>query len=374
MSKKSQKEYDGMLPSYIVEEIERVSKLKKLSSQKKKKLFEEVEKEYLNSIYEPGEAVGIIAAQSISEPATQMTMRTYHFAGSAGLQVTLGLPRMIEVFDARKEPTTPIMTLFLKKEHNTQKASEKVAKKIKEKKLRSFVDSVSLDLTNKIIKIKLKKKEKSNYNKINETLNSKFKKYKIIRRHSVIDVSTDAEIDIKDLQKIKKKVLGTIIDGVPKILNTVVFKEGKDWVIRTLGSNFSKISDIEEVDFNRSYTNNIHEVADTLGIEAARTVLLNEINSILEQQGLEIDKRHLTLIVDIMTFDGSIQAVGRYGVAGAKASILTRAGFEETVKHLVRASVRSETDNFNGLFENIMVNQQVPVGTGMFDLIVRMDK
>ncbi|OGI15796.1 hypothetical protein A3K63_00280 [Candidatus Micrarchaeota archaeon RBG_16_49_10] len=373
MSQKSQKEYETILPEEMIREIDRVSKLKKFDEKKREKLTKEVQKVYLNSAFEPGEAVGIIAAQSISEPATQMTMRTYHFAGSAGMQITLGLPRLIEVFDARKEPTTPTMTIYLKKEFNDQKNSEKIAKKIKEKRLKGFVESVSLDLTNKVVKIKLKPEYEKKFEKITEILKLKFKKYKMMRRHSVIDVSVEDDIEIKELQRIKKKVLESIISGIPKITNTVVFNEGKDWVIRTLGSNFEKLVKIEEIDFYRSYTNNIHEVAETLGIEAARSVLLSELNSILEQQGLEVDKRHLTLIVDIMTFEGAIEAVGRYGVAGSKASILTRAGFEETVKHLVRASVRNEADNFNGLFENIMVNQQIPVGTGMFDLIVRME-
>ena len=134
-----------------MKEIDRVSKTKKLSEKKKSELTEKVEKEYIKAIFEPGEAFGIIAAQSISEPATQMTMRTYHFAGSAGMQITLGLPRLIEVFDARKEPTTPMMTIFLKKEFNNQKNSEKIASEIKEKKLRIFVETVSLDRTKLLI-------------------------------------------------------------------------------------------------------------------------------------------------------------------------------------------------------------------------------
>lgn len=374
MSKKSQKNYDTILPNSLMKEIERVAKLKKIGPKKKEKLIEVVEKEYINCVFEPGEAFGIIAAQSISEPATQMTMRTYHFAGSAGMQITLGLPRLIELFDARKEPTTPMMTIFLKKEYNNQKNSERIANEIKEKKLRAFVETVSLDLTNKIIKIKLNQDTQKKHDEIIEILRTKFKKYKIIKRHSVVDVSFEQDLEIKEMQKIKKKVLDVKISGIPKVTNAIVFNEEKDWVIRTLGSNFSKLADIKEVDFSRSFTNNIYEVASTLGIEAARTVLLNEIISILDQQGLNIDKRHLTLITDIMTFIGSIEAVGRYGVAGTKASILTRAGFEETAKHLVRASVRNEVDNFNGLFENVMVNQQTPVGTGIFDLIVRMEK
>ena len=66
---------------------------------------------------EPGEAVGIVAAQSIGEPGTQMTLRTFHYAGVKEQNVTLGLPRLIEIVDARRIPSTPIMTIYLTGEH-----------------------------------------------------------------------------------------------------------------------------------------------------------------------------------------------------------------------------------------------------------------
>ena len=92
----------------------------------------------------------------------------------------------------------------------------------------------------------------------------------------------------------------------------------------------------------------------------------------MQQQGLKVDERHVMLIADIMTFTGSVLSIGRYGVAGMNPSILTRAGFEETKKHLVLASIRNEADNFDGVFDNVMVNQQVPMGTGMFELVAKM--
>ena len=147
MSKESQTKYsdDFGLPNRILSDVERICKEKRLNRSQKMKLINETKKEYLKSSFEPGEAIGIISAQSISEPATQMTMRTFHFAGSVGVRVTLGLPRLIEISDAKKEPTTPMMTLYLKKKFNTKKDSEKVAEEIIEKKLRNFVSTVSLD-------------------------------------------------------------------------------------------------------------------------------------------------------------------------------------------------------------------------------------
>jgi len=372
MSSESQVQYKS-LPKRIMDEIERVCKEKKFKSDKKKKLIELVKRSYSNSSFEPGEAVGIISAQSISEPATQMTMRTFHFAGSVGVQVTLGLPRLIEIFDAKKEPSTPMMTLFLKKRFNNKSSSESLAEKITEKKLRSFIKTISLDLTNKKIKISLKKMKKSEFKDIVLKLKKRFKRLNIKGKNNKITVGEkDTEFTIKDLQKIKKKLLDSCVSGLPDIKNSLVLKEGDDWVIKTFGSNFLKIINFNEIDMTRSYTNNIYEMAKVLGIEAARNAIIKETVNTMKQQGLDVDYRHIMLVSDIMTFSGEIKPIGRYGIAGMKPSVLTRAGFEETIKHLVKASVRHEEDNFDAIFDNVMVNQQVPVGTGMFELIAKI--
>jgi len=360
------------LPKNIIEEIESVSSKMKLSPQQKQKLIDEVKKEFNKSRFEPGEAIGIIAAQSISEPATQMTMRTYHFAASAGIQVTLGLPRLIEIFDARKEPTTPMMSLYLMPKFNTKEKAEEIARYIKEKKVKYYVDTVSVDLTNKKIKMELKNTKKAEIEEIIAKLEKMYKNFSIKLSGKTLTFEANSDdITIKELEKTKKKILATHVSGLQFVKNSIVVKEGDDWVIKTLGSNLEKAFMIEGIDFKRSYSNNIHEVADVLGIEAARTILIKEINDTVKQQGLNIDERHISLVADIMTATGKIEAVGRYGVAGTKSSVLARAGFEETIKHLVKASIRNEVDTFEGIFDNVMINQQVPVGTGMFELIAR---
>jgi len=373
MSKKSQQNYSDDLPKKLREDIENVCKEMRLNKTQREKLITVVNREYMNSSFEPGEAVGIISAQSISEPATQMTMRTFHFAGSVGVRVTLGLPRLIEIFDAKKVPSTTMMTLYLKREHNTKKQSESIAEEITEKRLRNFVNAVSLDLTNKRIKIKLKKIKKTQKEEIVSKIKKRSKVYKVGLRGNTLTIeSREKKWSIKDLQKLKKKLLDLCVTGVLGIKSTIVLKEGNDWVIKTFGSNFLKIINFNEIDVMRSYTNNILELSQVLGIEAARNAIIRETKSTMQQQGLDIDDRHIILVADIMTFSGEIRPIGRYGVAGMKPSVLTRAGFEETIKHLIRASVRQEEDNFNAIFDNVMVNQQVPVGTGMFELIARL--
>ena len=360
------------LPKKVIDEIERVCKERRLNSKQKERLIEAVTEEYLRSIFEPGEAVGIVTAQSVSEPATQMTMRTYHVAGSAGVRVTLGLPRLIEIFDAKREPAVPMMTLHLHKKYNTKKDGEKVANKIIEKTLADFIDFISLDLTNRRIKFKLKELKKSEVENILSILKKKLKGFKITKRQTTVTVEAEGkELSIKDLQRLKKRLLDLVVAGIPGVKDATVMKEGDEWVIKTIGSNLSKIKDVKEIDILRSYSNNIHEVAKTFGIEAARNLIIRETKSTMQQQHLDVDDRHIMLIADIMTFSGSVKPIGRYGVAGAKASVLTRAAFEETIKHLIRASVRGEADDFKAIFDNVMVNQQVPVGTGMFELIAR---
>ncbi|MBU5689807.1 MAG: DNA-directed RNA polymerase subunit A'' [Candidatus Aenigmatarchaeota archaeon] len=372
MSEKSLKDYLDELPKSIVEQIDQVSSKMKLNEKQKEQLTKEVIKEYFKSAFQPGEAIGIISAQSISEPATQMTMRTYHFAASAGIQVTLGLPRLIEIFDARKEPTTPAMTIYLKQKYNTKEKAEEFAKSIKEKKVKYFAKSVSIDLTNKKIKIELDKIKKSELTEVIEKLTKQLKDFKVKELTNAISIEANQNMSIKDLEKWKRKILSFYVSGIQNIKNTAIIKEGENWVIKTLGSNLEKIFQLEEVDTTKSYSNNIHEVASILGIEAARTILIKEIIDTLKQQGLNVDERHITLVADIMTLTGEIRAVGRYGVAGTQSSVLARAGFEETIKHLVKASVRNEVDDFEGIFDNVMINQQVPVGTGMFELISKI--
>jgi DNA-directed RNA polymerase subunit A" len=303
---------------------------------------------------------------------THNTMRTYHFAGAAGIKVTYGLPRLIEIFDAKKEPKTPVMTIFLKKEFNNAEDARKVAEKIVEKKVSDLMKSVSIDLTEKSINIELldKKRILSVIKKLREI----FGNLLIKTKEGKIVITPKKEFEVKELQKLRERILDTVIAGVSGISNAVVRKEENDWIISTLGTNLKEILELKEIDERRTYSNNIHEVNSVLGIEAARNVIIKEASETLQQQGLDVDIRYIMLVADIMTFRGDIRPIGRYGVAGTKTSVLARAAFEETIKHLVRAGIRGEADKFQGIFENVMIGKVVPSGTGMFELIAKLRK
>ena len=145
-------------------------------------------------------------------------------------------------------------------------------------------------------------------------------------------------------------------------------KEGEEWFIQTAGSNLGKVIAVQGVDPTRVYTNNVHEVAQGLGIEAARATLVRELMSTLDEQGLEVDIRHIFLVADLMTSKGYIQQIGRHGIAGTKSSVLARAAFEITVPTLAEAAVKGEVEDLKGATENVIVGLPIPVGTGMIDL------
>jgi DNA-directed RNA polymerase subunit A" len=360
-----------MLPKKILEEVEKVSKELKLNEEDKNKLIKEVEKECLSMMTEPGECVGILAAQSISEPATQLTMRTYHLAGAAGVKITFGLPRLIEIFDAKRNIETPMMTIYLKKEFNTKEEAEKLAFKIVEKRVIDLSSYISMDIgENSII---VEPSDKRKVEKIETAIKEYLgKKAEVSTKEGKIIVRVkEKEVSLSDLQKIKEDICNIVIEGIPGVTAVIVKKEGDEWILQTVGSNLKEVLKLPEVNEHKTISNNIFEVYEIFGIEAARNVIIKEAYKTMQEQGLDTDIRYLLLLADVMTWSGEISSIGRYGVAGAKFSVLSRAAFEETIKHLIRASIRNEVDEFKGLFENVMIGQPAPVGTGMFELLVR---
>jgi DNA-directed RNA polymerase subunit A" len=360
-----------MLPKKILDEVEKVSKELKLNEEDKNKLIKEVERKYLNMMAEPGESVGILAAQSISEPATQLTMRTYHLAGAAGVKVTFGLPRLIEIFDAKRNIETPMMTVYLKKEFNTKEDAEKLAFKIVEKRIIDLSSYISMDVgENSVI---VEPSDKRKVEKIETAIKEYLGKKADVstKEGKIIVCIKEKEVSLSELQKIKEDICNIVIEGIPGVTAVIVKKEGDEWILQTVGSNLKEVLKLPEVNENKTISNDIFEVYEIFGIEAARNVIIKEAYKTMQEQGLDTDIRYLLLLADVMTWSGEISSIGRYGVAGAKFSVLSRAAFEETIKHLIRASIRNEVDEFKGLFENVMVGQPAPVGTGMFELLVR---
>ncbi|MFQ5921105.1 MAG: DNA-directed RNA polymerase subunit A'', partial [Nitrososphaerales archaeon] len=327
---------------------------------------------------EPGEAIGVVTAQSIGEPGTQMTLRTFHFAGVKERNVTLGLPRLIELVDARKKPVTPTMDIYLQPEYtkSREKALE-IAKQILLTRLSDLVEKVETDYgTNlKFILRKEKMEERGcDIELVGSLIKASKKKLEISAAGNTLTVKYPAGTDLKTLAVLRSKILNTKLKGVADIERVTVVNEGEEWMIQTAGSNLSKVLVIEGVEPARTVTNNVYEIASTLGMEAARTAMIKEIANTLEEQGLEVDIRHIMLVADLMTSKGYLQQIGRHGIAGTKSSVLARAAFEITVPTIAQAALKGEVEALRGVTENVIVGSTIPVGTGMVDLYMKVEK
>ncbi len=333
----------------------------------------DVSKLHLGQRLEPGEAIGIVTAQSFGEPSTQMVLRTFHFAGVSEMQVTQGLPRLIEIFDARKKPTSPKMEIYLNKDYNSEKDAKSFAERIKEVKIEEISSEIKLNFTDKLIEIVLSKDRLKHVHLSEDKVRDRLRElgYKVKERGESIIIDASAS-NFREIYQLKEKLKRTIISGIKNVSQILIVKRGKDFVILTLGTNLSEIIKSKEVDVDKIISNDPYEIANVFGIEAARQLIINEIHDVLNNQGLDIDARHLKLVADAMTNTGTVSGVTRMGIISQKSSILARATFETPVKQFVNATVKGSKDKLASVVENIILNQPVPVGTGLPGLLVKV--
>jgi DNA-directed RNA polymerase subunit A' len=332
---------------------------------------------YNRAKVEPGQAVGIVTAQSIGEPGTQMTLRTFHFAGIQERNVTLGLPRLIELVDARKKPDTPTMDIYLDKEMSAsrEKAIE-VANNVRQTKISHLVADTETDYSS-WIRLSFRESRMRERGVTVEDVASALssnKKFKTEPGEMQLLLRLVAETDSSSVITIRNKVLNVTVRGVPDVARVTVVQQGGQWSIQTTGSNLSKILEVPGIDKKNVRTNNVFEIAETLGIEAARNSLIRELTTTLEDQGLEVDVRYIMLVADLMCSRGHMQQIGRHGVAGTKDSVLARAAFEITVPTIAHAALAGETEQLKGVTENVIVGSNIPIGSGTVDLYMQSSK
>ena len=333
----------------------------------------DISKSHKNQKVSSGESIGIVTAQSFGESSTQMVLNVFHAAGVAEVQVTQGLPRIIEILDARKLPKTPAMEIYLDKEHNNESKATLIAEKIKEVKLKDIVSDISIDFGSKKININIDsgafKRAHISLDKAVEVLQEKGFEVKKLSDGIVLDMSKE---DFKEIYKVKEKIKDVILTGVKKISQVLIVKRGKDFVILTSGSNLKDILAFKGVDVDKTITNDIHEVSKVLGIEVARQVIINEIQKVIISQGLDVDIKHAMLLADTMTNYGTVKGITRMGIISNKSSILARASFETPDKQFVQATKTGKKDRLASVIENVILNQPVPVGTGLPGLLVKV--
>jgi DNA-directed RNA polymerase subunit A' len=366
--KTSLEEIEGQLTPILFDQLKQNLGKAKLTKKSVEKAITSTAEQYKRALMEPGEAVGIVAAQSIGEPGTQMTLRTFHYAGVKEQNVTLGLPRLIEIVDARRIPSTPIMTIYLMGEHKrSREGAVEIARQLIYTSLETLASAIYEDPMKEEIVVELNKPMMDDRAITMDEL-----KDRLQLQNATVRVTEDSVFikpkKIEQLKRMLTKVPGLHVKGVADIKRVLVTEESGEWVIRTDGSNLSKVLEIQGVDTSRTTTNNIHEIAKTLGIEASRNALIHEAKGVLEDQGLDVDVRHVMLVSDMMTSTGEVQQIGRHGISGKKASVLARAAFEITVPNIVEAAVRGESDPLAGVTENVIVGQSIPIGTGLVEL------
>lgn len=374
-------EYEDKLPPSILGEI-RKNIPKGASDTKLRKIMEAVYEAYANAKVSPGESVGLISAESIGEPGTQMTLNTFHFAGVAEMNVTLGLPRIIEILDGRKELENPMMEIYLKKPFATGRKIEELrhlAMQIKETKLKDISTEFTINIADFAIEVKLDKDKMKELDltatRVADAVSKQLKGYNIRdNKDSLILKSRSKEDTFNDAYKTKEKIKGINIKGIKGISQVLPVRREEEFIIITAGSNLADVLQLEEVDAYRTTTNNIFEIEQVLGIEAARQSIVNEIFKVIESQGLNVDVRHIMLVADTMCVSGTLKGITRYGVVSEKSSVLARASFETPIKHIINAALVGEVDNLNSVVENVMINQPVPVGTGLPSLAVKPPK
>jgi len=381
-----------LLPMKIVSKLAEKLKGIKVSKKNIKDIVAKIAEKYETHRVDANESAGIVSAQSIGEPGTQMTMRTFHYAGVAEMNVTLGLPRLIEIVDARRVPSTPIMELHLaaegeEKEKDPAKALERNLRRAREIAQRietTYVEDVAaidVDTVNMCVDVK---PDEHKMKVRGVTMKEMEDRLKELKQKPGIKQSeegpmkdiTHFEVEgedqpFKKLHRLVEQIGQAKIRGIEGISRAVIQKRGENYVVFTEGSNLAKILKEPGLDPAQTTTNSVQEIYEVLGVEAARNAIIKEASDTLKEQGLTVDIRHIMLVSDMMTNDGDVKAIGRHGISGRKSSVLARAAFEITAHHLLMAAITGETDELDGVAENVIVGQPVTLGTGAVNLVYR---
>lgn len=366
------------LPEKIIKKIEDYAKSKKFSSNKEEKLKEIVTNAYNNSLVSPGDAVGLIAAQSMGEPGTQLTLRTKHYAGSLEVSVGSGIQRVIEIVNGRSSAKFPSMKIYLDKSKiKTEKSAKKFCNSIVDIKVKD-IGAFEENFEEKKITFKLDVEKAESYNlnikeimeKIYDSIDFLYNSKRFSSNNTQINLNFDKDVDLYSIRKAVMKWERIPIAGVKHIEKAVLDTNRGDFIINTKGSNLKDVLKLEEVDQYRTVSNDLFEIQKVLGIEAARQAIITEYMETMKDNGININIRHAYLLADIMTSEARIKGAVRTGITGDKKSPFARASFEETIKHILNAAFNGEVENLEGIVENIIVGQPISAGTGVVKLTI----
>lgn len=398
-------------------------------------LVEYFKQKYYEALVHPSEMVGVVAAQSIGEPSTQLTLNTFHLSGVASASKAVrGVPRIKELLSVSKNIKAPSCTIYLNDKIKSYKDAEIARFSVETTYMKSLVtkSDIYYEPNNNISTIEEDQAIINTYNQFSDLdecvnmvspwilrmeldrsvmkdrdlttldINHALKSYygdsvycmfsddnyhKVIFRialtdSGIADILTDLKaleynimekIIIAGIEKMKKV---SISQKKSKVLNDdLVFKTFEDkeeWILETDGTNLISVLANQYVDNVRTISNDITEIYDVLGIEAARQSLYNEIDDILNGS-TTVNHRHIALLVDTMTCKGYLLSVDRHGINRSDIGPLAKCSFEETADILIKAGVFGEVDKINGVSANIMLGQIANCGTGDTKVLIDLD-
>ena len=366
-------------PKRLVEDLASAYIRRNLTDDELNELVLKVQESLETEAAEDGEAVGTIAGQSIGEAFSQMLYDNKH----RGYKIndTKSLNRVIEILDARKKISNPVMTIYFEDEYkNDEEFVRNIASRIGKSTLNDVLLEFGLDYAHYRVVVHLDEEKI-----VNKRLDYDDILNHIGRRFRHVHIEGDKLFfespggSIRELRTLSDSVRDLQISGIRGIGKAFIYKAGIDsvdseWVIQTEGSNLSAIFKIEGIDKVRSTTNDINEIYNVLGIEAARNAIIDELNTTFLDQGLNVDIRHIMIVADAMTSEGIVKSIGRYGIGGDKSSVLARVSFDGDEKHLFNAGILGEVDDLTGVIENIIVGQSIPMGTGSISVNQKLKK
>lgn len=340
-------------------------------------LYDYISMRYMHAIVDPGEAIGVVASQSLSEPATQLTLRTFHWAGVVA--ITRGLPRIKEIFDATKKLKLPRIRAFLKEPYKYDEAKAMMAlNQIKGIRVSDIHKETVLDAAGRRIIIHLDPEKLKRYDlspsEVAERLESFSKKLEVkVNRYTVYVSLAEEKSSQKamSLGELFQKISAFNIRGIAEYWDAKIAKSPTtdEYYISIAANDLSGLLYWDAIDLSRLETNNIWEFLKIYGVEAARLLAILETIKVLDDYSLDVDTRHITLAVDALMWSGKLIAIGRYGIIRTKPSVLARAAFEEVRRHIIHAAISGEVDRIVGIAESVLTGQEVPVGTGMIKLL-----
>lgn len=355
----------------------------KLSEGQYRQFLANCEARYLKILVNPGEAVGAVAAQSIGEPGTQMTLKTFHFAGVASMNITLGVPRIKEIINAVKDISTPIITANLVNDLDV--VSARAVKGRLEKTLLTDITEYIKEVFTPLgcylsLKIDFKAVEALQLEVSLDSIRAavlSWPKLKLKEKDVTIDGGdrlriesgeTSREKTYFSLQDLKTKLPHVIVHGISSIERAVITKEKDRYKLLVEGTGLRQVLGTSGVKAKACWSNHVLEMEEVLGIEAARGTIISEIKYTLNEYGIAVNPRHISLLADVMTAKGLVLGITRFGVSKMKDSTLMLASFEKTTDHLFDAAAKGREDFISGVSENIIMGGPLPLGTGLFTM------